>query len=81
MIPGAPKEARWITSRSRTALAAPDLDRIVERAFGQSRGHTMRVQPLTDGFRNANYRLQFNGGSDLFVVRIYEHDATLCKKG
>jgi fructokinase len=38
------------------------------------------VQPFADGFRNANFRLQFDSIPTFLVLRIYEHDPSLCRK-
>ena len=78
MISGAPHEARWVRSEPRRALSASDLDRIIQSAFGQNR--VAEVQPLIAGRRNANFKVRLASGADWFVVRIYEHDASLCQK-
>ncbi|MGA2425596.1 MAG: phosphotransferase [Terriglobales bacterium] len=77
MIPGAPAEARWIRAEPRQALAVPLLERLVRTAF--PRCHVLQMQPLTDGFRNTNFKVQLDTG-EWIVVRIYEHDASLCQK-
>jgi aminoglycoside phosphotransferase (APT) family kinase protein len=77
VIPGVPDEARWIRSEPRRSLAVPELQRLVRTAF--PRCHVAEMQPLTDGFRNANFKVQLDTGA-LVVVRIYEHDASLCQK-
>ncbi len=38
------------------------------------------VRSLTGGRRNANFKVRLDTGTDWFVVRIYEHDASLCQK-
>jgi aminoglycoside phosphotransferase (APT) family kinase protein len=38
-----------------------------------------RVQPLTDGLRNGNFKIELSTGRTV-VARIYEHDPTLCQK-
>src|ERR1700693_6012138 len=78
MIPGASHEARWIRSEPRRSLPAEDLDRLIRRALGHC--CVVQVQPLTEGFRNANFRVQLDDRVDWIVVRIYEHDASLCQK-
>jgi fructokinase len=40
----------------------------------------MELQPLSDGLRNANFRLRVSSGEEWFVLRIYEHDPSLCQK-
>jgi fructokinase len=54
------------------------LDRIVHKAFGQNR--VVEVHALTAGRRNANFKVRLDTGADWFVVRLYEHDASLCQK-
>jgi hypothetical protein len=78
MIPGAPREARWIRPEPRRALPVPDLDRLLRHALGNCA--VVEVQPLTAGFRNANFKVRLDGGAGCIVVRIYEHDASLCQK-
>lgn len=78
MIPGAPREARWIRSEPRRSLPAPDLDRLLHHALGNCT--VVEVQPLTAGFRNANFKLHLDGGAGCIVVRIYEQDPSLCRK-
>jgi aminoglycoside phosphotransferase (APT) family kinase protein len=78
VIPGVPDEARWIRSQPRRALDAPILERLVRTAF--PRCHVVGVQPLTDGFRNTNLKVKLNTRTQWIVVRIYEHDASLCQK-
>jgi aminoglycoside phosphotransferase (APT) family kinase protein len=38
------------------------------------------MQPLADGFRNANFKVQLDSTPELIVLRIYEHDPSLCQK-
>jgi fructokinase len=78
MISGAPHEARWVRPEPRRTLPATTLDRIVHRAFAGK--HVAEVQALTAGRRNANFRVRLGTGADWFVVRIYEHDPSLCQK-
>jgi aminoglycoside phosphotransferase (APT) family kinase protein len=77
MILSVPDEARWIRSEPRRSLDASVLERVVRTAFPHCR--VAQLRPLTDGFRNANFKVQLDTGG-LVVVRIYEHDASLCQK-
>jgi aminoglycoside phosphotransferase (APT) family kinase protein len=54
------------------------LERIVRTAFPH--GRVVEVEPLLDGFRNANFKLRLDTAPGLFVLRIYEHDVSLCQK-
>lgn len=42
--------------------------------------HAVDVEPLTDGFRNANFKVRIDAQPECVVLRIYEHDASLCGK-
>jgi aminoglycoside phosphotransferase (APT) family kinase protein len=45
--------------------------------------HGLRVldaQPLTGGYRNSNFALKLDSTPGRFVLRIYEHDPSLCQK-
>lgn len=77
-IPGAPPEARWVRATPRRILPAVSLNRLVAHVFGQCR--ILEVHPLTSGFRNTNLKIQLDKSADWIVVRIYEHDASLCQK-
>ena len=78
MIPGARDEARWFRSAPRRTLPASALDPIVQAALPRRR--VLEVQPLADGLRNANFKLQIDPKPDWIVLRLYEHDASLCQK-
>ena len=78
MVPGAPEEARWFGSRPRRTLPASVFERIVHTAFPH--GRVAEVQPLGDGLRNANFKLRLDSIPEWIVLRVYEHDASLCRK-
>lgn len=78
MIPGAPEAARWFRSEPRRALAPLLLERIVHTAFPRDR--VVEAQPLVDGRRNANFKLRLFLQPEPVVLRLYEHDASLCQK-
>jgi aminoglycoside phosphotransferase (APT) family kinase protein len=78
MIPGTPAEARWICSAPRRSFPERDFARVVGSGFKSSR--IVRVQPLIEGLRNANFKVQIESTAISIVVRIYEHDASLCQK-
>jgi len=78
MIPAARDEARWFRSAPRRALDASALARIVETAFPLRR--LLEIQPLADGLRNANFKLRIESETEWVVLRLYEHDASLCHK-
>lgn len=78
MLPGAPLEARWVRCEPRRTLPAETLDRMVHTAFPRCR--VTGMQPLGGGLRNANFKLRLEGRPEPVVLRIYEHDASLCRK-
>jgi aminoglycoside phosphotransferase (APT) family kinase protein len=78
MIVGAPEEARWFRAEPRSTLSAPVLERIVHAAFPRRR--VVDMQPLAGGLRNANFKLELDSAPGFIVLRIYEHDASLCQK-
>jgi aminoglycoside phosphotransferase (APT) family kinase protein len=78
MVSGAPAQARWIRPEPRRTLPAPLLERLVRTAF--PRASVAGIQPLTDGLRNANFKLCLDSPREPLVLRIYEHDASLCQK-
>jgi aminoglycoside phosphotransferase (APT) family kinase protein len=78
MIPGTPSVARWMCSSPRRSFPAHDFARVIESGFRSSR--IVHVQPLTEGLRNANFRVELESPAISIVVRIHEHDASLCQK-
>jgi aminoglycoside phosphotransferase (APT) family kinase protein len=78
MLPGTPHEARWVRSEPRRTLPPETLDRMVHTAFPRCR--VVEIQPLGDGLRNASFKLHLDGQPEPVVLRIYEHDASLCRK-
>ena len=78
MIPGAPNEARWLRSEPRQTLPIEVLERIVHAAIPGCR--VLEAQALSDGYRNANFKLSLDSRSEPLVLRIYEHDRSLCRK-
>jgi len=78
VIAGAPEQARWICATPRRSLPADVLDRIVNTAFPGSR--VVSCEPLAAGLRNANFKLGLDNGPGPAVLRVYEHDPSLCRK-
>lgn len=78
MVQGAPFESRWVRSAPRVTPLPRLLQRIVERAFPSCR--VVDAQPLSGGLRNANFKLDLDQPPGSIVLRIYEHDASLCRK-
>ena len=78
MAPDAPREARWVRAEPRRAIPAEEAERMVRRAF--PRGRVVHVHPLAGGLRNANFKLTLDSTPGPLVLRVYEHDASLCRK-
>ena len=78
VIPGNPKQARWIRADPRRSLAQPVLQRIANAAFPRSR--VLSCEPLGDGLRHSNFKLLLDPPRQPVVLRIYEHDPSLCPK-
>ena len=51
---------------------------MVRRAF--PRGRIVRAQLLAGGLRNANVKVTLDATAEPIVLRVYEHDASLCRK-
>lgn len=71
-------QARWLRAEPRRRLPPDTLERVVRAALPGSR--LIAARPLGDGLRNANFRLFLESPADPVVLRIYEHDPSLCRK-
>lgn len=78
MIPGAPVESRWLSSEPRRDWPLDVLERMVRARFPAAQ--IMEAQPFTQGRRNVNFKLTLSTRSAPIVLRIYQHDASLCQK-
>ncbi len=78
MVSAAPRQARWVRDAPRRDLPAAVLKRIADAAFGGRR--VLSAEPLDDSLRNSNFRLHLEQPAEKFVLRIYEHDPSLCRK-
>lgn len=78
MIDGAPDASRWLKAEPLRILPDAMLQRIVSRALPHSRA--LDVHPLSGGLRNANFKLRLDSTERPMVLRIYQHDASLCQK-
>jgi len=66
MITGVPAEARWIRPEPRRTLPSSLVGRIVRLAFPQC--SVVNAQPLTEGLRNANFRLRLDSTPEFIVL-------------
>jgi aminoglycoside phosphotransferase (APT) family kinase protein len=78
MVPGAPDAARWFRDTPRGTLGVPLVERIVHRALPCRR--VVNIEPLSGGLRNCNLKLQLADPPEAIVLRVYEHDPSLCQK-
>jgi aminoglycoside phosphotransferase (APT) family kinase protein len=78
MIEGAPNESQWTRSEPRRAFPAALIQTMIHAAFPGQR--VMDALPLIDGLRNANFKVQLDSAAEPIVLRIYEHDASICQK-
>jgi aminoglycoside phosphotransferase (APT) family kinase protein len=78
MLPGTPEAARPVHSEPRRTLPSHLLDRMVQAAFPH--GRALDIEPFTDGLRNSNFKLRIDSVAEPIVLRVYEHDPTLCRK-
>jgi fructokinase len=77
MIQGAPIQSRWVRSEPRVNLPAHLLQGIVDHVFPRQR--LLDAHRLVS-LRNTNFILKFDSSPDLIVLRIYEHDPSICQK-
>lgn len=73
------REARWSRFEPRRSLD-PDLGRKMLACAFPSTG-VRAFERLSGGYRNANFKIHLDSSSlPVVVLRIYEHDASLCRK-
>jgi aminoglycoside phosphotransferase (APT) family kinase protein len=72
---GTPKEARWVRPTPRRDVDRSVVDTMIRRAFPSA---TIANIESLDGLRNANFKVFVD--SRAVVLRIYEHDRSLCRK-
>ena len=78
ILPGIPHEAGWKRAAPRHTLSAQVLTRILDSALPHH--HVLDIQPLAGGLRNANFKVHLSSASEPLVLRMYEHDHSLCQK-
>ena len=71
-------EAHWKCSVPRRALPVPTLERIIHSILPHH--GVLDIQPLAGGLRNANFKVYLSSAPELVVLRIYEHDRSICQK-
>ena len=72
-----PDAARWVRPAPRS-LSTEAIGRMVHAAFPHAR--VLRAALLAAGRRNGNFRLCLDAPAEPLVLRVYEHDASLCQK-
>ena len=78
MLPGAPAEARWMRAEPQLDWPLAVVERMTRAAFPRHR--VLECRPLSNGLRNANFRLSLDSLAEPLVLRIYQHDPSLCQK-
>ncbi len=78
MVPGAPPEARWRRTAPRLDWPLAVVERMVRTAFPRHR--VLECRPLSNGLRNANLYLTLDSVTAPLILRIYQHDPSLCQK-
>jgi aminoglycoside phosphotransferase (APT) family kinase protein len=78
MIAGRWNQARWSKPEPRRGLAEAELEIVLRVASLPTR--VRHIEPLADGLRNANFKIDLGGSREPVVVRLYEHDPSLCQK-
>jgi aminoglycoside phosphotransferase (APT) family kinase protein len=72
-------ERGCVVSRRPASIPAR-ADSRSDRSIRISGPRVIACELLADGLRNANFKLRLDSLAESFVLRIYEHDATLCQK-
>jgi hypothetical protein len=62
----------------RLAAHSPVIEPMAQAAFPHAR--PLEVEPLPGGLRNANFKVRLDTMTELVMLRICEHDASLCRK-
>ncbi len=78
MVPGAPAAARWLRAAPRLDWPLSVVERMARAAFPGHR--VLEYQPLANGLRNVNIRLTLESLAEPRLLRIYQHDPSLCQK-
>jgi aminoglycoside phosphotransferase (APT) family kinase protein len=73
---GAPLESRWLRTEPRRPEPA-ELARMMTMAFPKNR---IAEMAQLGGLRNANFKVRMDSVAGAFVLRVYEHDGSLCRK-
>ncbi len=77
MVHGAPAQSRWMKNEPRASLPEHEVKQILARVFPQR--ILLSMGPL-HGLRNANFKLELDSAPHHVVLRIYEHDPSICRK-
>src|SRR3982750_2900259 len=78
MVDGAPEAARWVRPEPRRSFPPELIERMVRAAF--PRGSVTAVEAPSGGLRNPDFKIQVDCAREPVVLRIYEHDPSLCQK-
>jgi aminoglycoside phosphotransferase (APT) family kinase protein len=73
-----PDQARWIRAEPRRSLPAEVMKQLLQGPLFGSR--VLAAEPAGDGLRNSNFKLHLDPSPEPLLLRLYEHDASLCQK-
>ena len=74
----APEAARWLRPEPRCTIPISTVQQIVRIVLPHR--SVVGIERFRDGFRNANFKVQLDSAPDMVVLRLYEHDPSLCQK-
>lgn len=78
MLSGIPHQARWVRPEPQSSWPERDIEQMARTAFPGTR--LAAIKPLAGGLRNTNVKLLVEGTREPVVLRIYQHDPSLCQK-
>ncbi|HEV2689944.1 MAG TPA: phosphotransferase [Bryobacteraceae bacterium] len=71
-------EARWIQPIAGRTIAAQAVERMVHTALPRSR--VLEIEQFPEGLRNSNFKIGLDSPPHRIVLRVYQHDVSLCQK-
>ena len=75
---GAASESAWLRGNPRRTLPPETLQRILEAALPGT--CATEIEALPEGKRNANFKLRVSTSAVALVLRLYEHNPSICQK-
>jgi aminoglycoside phosphotransferase (APT) family kinase protein len=78
MVPGTAEEARWRHTGQHLVFPLSVLERMIQSVLPRCR--VLGMEPLAGGLRNASFKVHLHSLTEPVVLRIHQHDASLCQK-